>query len=195
MGRDLRSGTAALLILTALLGFCYPLAVTGIGQAIFGDAADGSLVTRDGEVVGSKLIGQDFGGDRSYFQSRPSATGYAGDVTYFGNLGPNSRKLAGKLERRLDAYLSRERRYSPGLTAADVPPDAVMASASGIDPHISLANARIQARRVAVERGLPVGDVLALVDEHTTGRGFGFLGEPGVNVLELNLALDREDSR
>lgn len=192
MGRDLRTGAAALLILTVLLGLGYPLAVTGVGQAIFGDAADGSLVTRDGEVVGSKLIGQDFGGERSYFQSRPSATGYAGDVTYFGNLGPNSRKLAGKLERRLAAYLSRERRYSPELTAVDIPPDAVMASASGIDPHISIANARIQAQRVATEQELTLVDVLELVDEHTVGRGLGFLGEPGVNVLELNLALDRE---
>jgi K+-transporting ATPase ATPase C chain len=131
----------------------------------------------------------------SYFQSRPSATGYAGDVTYFGNLGPNSRKLAGKLERRVAAYLRRERRYSPGLTAADIPPDAVMASASGVDPHISIVNARIQARRVATERELPLEDVLELVDEHTADRGFGFLGEPGVNVLELNLALDQEAPR
>jgi len=195
MGRDLRTGAAALLILTVLLGFGYSLAVTGIGQVVFGDPADGSLLTRDGEVVGSKLLGQDFSGDPSYFQSRPSATGYTGDVTYFSNLGPNSRKLARILERRLGAYLRMERPFAPGLTAADVPPDAVMASGSGVDPQISAANARIQARRVAAKRGIPLEAVLALVDDNTAGRGLGFLGEPGVNVLELNLALDEVEPR
>jgi K+-transporting ATPase ATPase C chain len=195
MARDLRSGALALVILTIALGFGYSLAVTGISQAIFGDQAEGSLVTWDGEVVGSELIGQDFGDDPAYFQSRPSATGYTGDVTYFGNLGPNSRKLARVLERRLNAFLRREQPYVSGLTASDVPPDAVMASASGVDPQISIANARIQARRVATERGMAFDDVLALVDSHTTGRGIGFLGEPGVNVLELNVALDGLEPR
>lgn len=195
MVRDLRTGAIALLIFTALLGFGYSLAITAVGQAVFGDEADGSLVIDGDRVIGSRLIGQDFGGDPSYFQSRPSATGYAGDVTYFGNLGPNSRKLARKLEANLDAYLKLERPYTPGLRAADVPPDAVMTSGSGVDPQISIANARIQANRVADERDLPVDAVNDLIDEHTTGRGLAFLGEPGVNVLELNLALDNGGAR
>ena len=192
MARDLKTGAVALALLTVVLGFGYSLAITGIGQAIFGNSADGSLLTRDGAVIGSKLLGQDFAGDPSYFQSRPSVTGYAGDVTYFGNLGPNSRRLARTLRRRMDSYLRREQPYDPGLTRSEVPPDAVMASASGVDPQLSVANARIQAMRVAAEREAPVDFVLALVDGHTTGRALGFLGEPGVDVLDLNLALDRE---
>ena len=155
MRRDLRTAATALLILTILLGFGYSLALTGISQVVFGDQADGSPITRDGEIVGSKLLGQDFSKDPSYFQSRPSATGYAGDVTYFNNLGPNSRKLARQLTARVDAYLKLEGPYNPGLTAADIPPDAVMTSASGVDPLISIANARIQANRVAAERDMP----------------------------------------
>jgi potassium-transporting ATPase KdpC subunit len=195
MRRDLRTGAVSLLILTVVLGLGYSLAMTGISQAIFGDQADGGLVTRDGQVVGSKLLGQDFSKDPSYFQSRPSVTGYSGDVTYFNNLGPNSRKLARQLTGRVDDYLKLEGPYTPGLTRGDVPPDAVMSSASGVDPQISLANAEIQANRVAAERKLPLAQVQALIDDHTTGRGLGFLGEPGVNVLELNLALDAEDSK
>jgi K+-transporting ATPase ATPase C chain len=190
MRRDLRTGAAALLILTVILGLGYPLALTGISQAVFGNRADGSRITRDGRVVGSKLLGQDFSNDPSYFQSRPSATGYSGDVTYFSNLGPNSRKLARQLTARVDAYLKLEGPYTPGLTRSEVPPDAVMTSASGVDPQISIANARIQANRVAAERNMPVDSVLALIDDNTDGRALGFLGEPGVNVLELNLALD-----
>lgn len=195
MTRDLRSGLIALIILTVVLGLGYSLALTGISQAVFGDEADGSLVEVDGRVVGSKLLGQDFSGDPSYFQSRPSATGYSGDVTYFSNLGPNSRKLARQLTARVDAYLTLEGPYTAGLTAAEIPPDAVMTSASGVDPQISVANARIQANRVAAERNLPLDRVLSLVEDHTTDRGLGFLGEPGVDVLELNIALDREAPR
>ena len=194
MGRDLRTGAAALLIFTILLGFGYSLALTGISQAVFGDNADGSQVTHDGQVVGSELLGQDFSKDPSYFQSRPSATGYSGDVTYFNNLGPNSRKLARQLTGRVDAYLKLEGPYVPGMTAADVPPEAAMTSASGVDPQISVANARIQAHRVAAERGMSLDEVSALIDDNTDGRGLGFLGEPGVNVLELNLALDGDES-
>ena len=195
MRRDLRTGASALLILTVVLGLGYSLALTGISQAFFGNQADGSPVTRDGQVIGSKLIGQDFSNDPAYFQSRPSATGYSGVVTYFSNLGPNSRKLARQLTARVDAYLKLESPYNPGLTRSDVPPDAVMTSGSGVDPQISIANARIQANRVAAERNTPVADVLALIDDHTANRGLGFLGEPGVNVLELNLALDGDTSR
>lgn len=193
MRRDLRTAASALLILTVVLGLGYSLALTGISQVLFGDQADGSRITRDGRVIGSKLLGQDFSEDPSYFQSRPSATGYAGDVTYFSNLGPNSRKLARQLTSRVAAYLELEGPFNPGLASSDVPPDAVMTSASGVDPLISIANARIQANRVAAERDMPIDDVLALIDEHTTGRGLGFLGEPGVNVLEINLALDGDD--
>ena len=159
---------------------------------MFPGKADGSQVKRDGKVVGSSLIGQDFGKRPGYFQSRPSVTGYDPAGTYFDNLGPNSRDLRDLFRKNIAAYLRRERPYSPGLTAGDVPVDAVTTSASGVDPHISEANARIQARRVAQVRRLPVQRVDELIDENTDGRQLGFLGEPGVNVLELNLALDKE---
>ena len=146
-------------------------------------------------MVGSRLIGQDFKGHLRYFQSRPSATGYSANVTYFNNLGPNNKELSDLFKDNLAAYLERERRFDPGLQASDVPVDAVTTSASGVDPHISEANARIQARRIARERGLPLERVQELIDDNTDGRFLGVLGEPGVNVLELNLALDQEDSR
>lgn len=195
MRRELRPAIAAVLALTVLLGVIYPLAVTAIAQLGFGDRAGGSLLRQDGEVVGSRLIGQDFGGSPRYFQSRPSATEYAGDATAFSNEGPNSRALREQIAARADAYLRRERPYVPSLRRGDVPADAVMTSASGVDPHISPADARIQAARIARVRGLPRARVLALIDEHTDGRDLGVLGEPGVNVLELNLALDRETGR
>jgi K+-transporting ATPase ATPase C chain len=190
MGRELRASALALVALTLCLGLAYPLLTTVVSQSFFGSEADGSLVEADGRTIGSELIGQDFSGDDSYFQSRPSATGYAGDVTYFGNLGPNSRRLSRQLRRSVAAYLKRERPHAPGLTAASIPPDAVMSSASGVDPQISIANARIQAHRVAAVRGMPLERVEALIDEETTGRALGFLGEPAVDVLRLNLALD-----
>ena len=173
-------------------GSTYPLATTGVAQLVFPGRADGSQIERDGEVVGSSLIGQDFEGAGRYFQSRPSATGYSGNVTYFNNLGPNNKELSTLFADNLAAYLKRERPYDPGLGRGDVPVDAVTTSASGVDPHISEANARIQARRVAEERGLELERVLELVDENTDGRFLGVLGEPGVNVLELNLALDEQ---
>jgi K+-transporting ATPase ATPase C chain len=193
MKRDLRPSLIAVAAFTVLFGLAYPLFTTGAAQLLFGDRAGGSRIERDGELVGSRLIGQDFGGDRSYFQSRPSATGYSADVTYFNNLGPNSAQLARQLERRTNAYLELERPYTPELgSPADVPVDAVTTSASGVDPHISQANALIQANRVAEVRGLDLARVEVLIDDNTDGRALGFLGEPGVNVLELNLALDEE---
>lgn len=193
MRRDLRAAVVAVVALTVLLGVAYPLAVTGIAQLTFGDRADGSLVRgADGSVVGSRLIGQDFGGRQEYFQSRPSVTGYAADATAFSNEGPNSASLRRAIDARADAYLRRERPFTPGLRRGDIPPDAVMSSASGVDPHISPQDARIQASRVARTRGLSRARVLALVDQHTDRRGLGVLGEPGVNVLELNVTLDRE---
>lgn len=192
--RDITTAAIFLLLATVVLGLAYPLATTGVAQLLFPGAADGSRVEVDGRTVGSELIGQDFSGRPAYFQSRPSATEYSADVTYFNNLGPNSRELSDFFAAQLDRYLAREGRYDRGLTAADVPVDAVTTSASGVDPQISLANARIQAHRVAAVRGLSLDRVLELVDDNTEGR-FLVFGEPGVNVLELNLALDRESRR
>ncbi len=189
--RDLTTATIAIVFMTLLLGVAYPLATTGVAQLAFPSASNGSKVEVDGRVVGSKLIGQDFGGLPRYFQSRPSATEYSANITFFNNLGPNSRELADFFAEQLAAYLKRERPFDPGLKADDVPVDATTTSASGVDPHISVANARIQAHRVAAIRGLPLPAVLDLVDEHTDGRFLALFGEPGVNVLELNLALDR----
>lgn len=195
MRRDLITSALALLVLTLVLGVAYPLATTAVSQVLWPNKADGSQIERDGRTVGSRLIGQDFKGQPRYFQSRPSATGYSANVTHFNNLGPNNAELRDLFAANLAAYLERERPYDRDLTRGDVPPDAVQTSASGVDPHISPDNAEIQARRVAAERGLDLDRVLALVDENTDGRGLGVFGEPGVNVLDLNLALDAEDSR
>jgi potassium-transporting ATPase KdpC subunit len=216
MRRDLISSALALLVLTLVLGVAYPLATTGVSQVLWPNKADGSQIERDGKTVGSRLIGQDFQRpvldrngepkvdaddspilepDLRYFQSRPSATGYSANVTYFNNLGPNNAELRGLFAANLAAYLELERPYDRGLTRGDVPPDAVQTSASGVDPHISEDNAQIQARRVAEVRGVELDHVLDLVDENTDGRGLGLFGEPGVNVLDLNLALDAEDRR
>ena len=195
MRRDLINSVLAILVFTVVLGLAYPLATTGLAQVLWPNKADGSPIERDGKVVGSRLIGQDFKGRPRYFQSRPSVTGYDPAATFFNNLGPNSKDLKKLFEKNLAAYLKRERPYDPGLSKADVPPDAVQTAASGVDPHISKDNARIQARRVAEVRGLRLDRVLALVGENTDDRGLGVFGEPGVNVLELNLALDDGGAR
>lgn len=192
MRRDLVTSALAILAFTVVLGVAYPLATTGVSQLLFPNKADGSQVERAGKVVGSRLIGQDFRGRPRYFQSRPSATKYNPAGTFFNNLGPNQKALRDLFSKNLKAYLRRERPTSPGLDAAGVPADAVTTSGSGVDPDISRANARIQARRVARTRRLPLARVNALVAAKTDGRSLGFLGEPRVNVLELNLALDRE---
>ncbi len=189
LGRDLRTGAIAILAATIVLGLIYPLAITGISQLVFPGAANGSKLSLDGRTVGSKLIGQEFKGAR-FFHSRPSATEYSGDVTFFANVGPNSKEGREEVEANLAAYLKAERPYDRGLTKEDVPVDAVTNSASGVDPQISVANARIQAHRVAAVRGLPLDEVEGLIDDHTAGRGLGVFGEPGVNVLELNVALE-----
>lgn len=191
MRRDLLTSLLAIVVLTVALGLVYPLAITGIAQVVFPGQADGSQVKLDGKVVGSRLIGQEFKG-RAFFHSRPSATGYSGDVTFFGNAGPNSVELRDAIRAKLEAYLKLERPYDRSLTRDRVPVDAVTESASGVDPHISEANARIQAHRVAAVRGLPLDRVEALVSDHTDGRSLGLLGEPGVNVLQLNVALEEE---
>ncbi|MET0306525.1 MAG: potassium-transporting ATPase subunit KdpC [Solirubrobacterales bacterium] len=193
--KDLTTATLAIVSLTLLLGLAYPLLTTGVSQLAFPSASNGSRIEVDGKLVGSELIGQDFRGLPRYFQGRPSVTEYSADVTYFNNLGPNNRELSEFFEERLAGYLKLERPYDPSLTRGDVPVDAVTTSASGVDPHISEANARIQARRVAEVRRLPLERVLDLVSEHTVGRFLALFGEPGVNVLKLNLALDEEAVR
>ncbi|MDO8390662.1 MAG: K(+)-transporting ATPase subunit C [Actinomycetota bacterium] len=185
--RQLRPALFATVVSTVLLGVVYPLVATGIGQLFFHDKANGSLITRDGTVVGSELIGQTFVAPQ-YFHSRPSAAGagYDGSASSGSNLGPVNPDLLAAVQERVAAY-----REENGLSAdVLVPVDAVTASASGLDPHISVANARLQAARVATERGLDVRVVLGLIDDHTDGRSLGILGEPGVNVVTLNLALD-----
>ncbi len=185
--RQLLPALRALLTFTVLLGLAYPLVVFGIGQAVFPERANGSLIERDGEPVGSAVIGQPFSSPQ-YFAPRPSAAGdgYDPSSTSASNLGPLNPELIAAVEERAAAY-----REANGLAPdALVPVDAVTASGSGLDPHISVANARLQAQRVAEERGVAVEAVLQLVGEHTAGRGLGLLGEPGVNVAELNLALD-----
>jgi K+-transporting ATPase ATPase C chain len=190
--KDLITGTIAILAMTLVLGVAYPLVTTGVAQVLFPNSSNGSKIEQNGRVLGSKLIGQDFRGLPRYFQGRPSATEYSGDVTFFNNLGPNDRELSESMAEQLHAYLKRERPYDPGLKAADVPVDAVSTSASGVDPEISEANAEIQAHRVASVRGLPLERVMELVSDNTEGRFAGLFGEPGVNVLKLNLALDEE---
>jgi K+-transporting ATPase ATPase C chain len=189
MRKDLTTGLIAIVLMTVTLGLLYPLAITGISQLAFPGQADGSLVKVDGRVVGSSLIGQEFKGE-SYFHSRPSATGYSGNVTFFDNAGPNSKEAREEVRGYMEGYLRLEKPFDRALTGEDVPVDAVTQSASGVDPHVSEANARIQAHRIAAVRRLSLGQVEDLISTHTDGRSLGLLGEPGVNVLELNLALD-----
>jgi K+-transporting ATPase ATPase C chain len=177
---------------TLIFGLAYPLAMTGISQLVFPGKADGSRITIDGRLVGSSLIGQGFKGAPAYFQSRPSQSEYAANATFFSNSGPNSIEEREAVRENLAAYVKLEKPYDKSLTKAGVPVDAVTMSGSGVDPHISEANARIQANRVAAVRGLPLEQVEGLVDDHTDGRFLGLFGEPGVNVLQLNIALDEE---
>ena len=189
---DVRRGAIALVVFTVLVGLAYPMLMFGVGQAVFGGGADGSLVRRGGQVVGSSLIGQSFT-DPRYFWGRPSAAGDGYDAGASGasNLGPTSQQLADTVRERVNALLEAH----PGRTAADIPAELVTASGSGLDPHISPAAAAFQVERVAAARRLDPARVRALVREHTLGRDLGFLGEPRVNVLELNLALDTVPGR
>jgi K+-transporting ATPase ATPase C chain len=178
-----------------LLGLVYPLVVTGVAQVIAPSKADGSLVHADGQVVGSSLVGQSFAdanGDPlpRYFQSRPSASGYDGRASGGSNLAPGSPELAGLIAQRRAAVAAFD-----GVPPSAVPDDAVTASVSGLDNGISPAYAAIQVDRVARARGVPAAEVRRLVDEATVGRDLGFIGAPYVNVLELNLALDRASGR
>jgi len=180
-----------LLVLSALVGLAYPLVLTGFAQVALPGRADGSLVEQDGKVVGSKLIGQSFEGKAQYFQSRPSAAGDGYDplASSASNLGPESKDLIKAVEERRTAAAKLD-----GTDPADVAPDALLASGSGLDAYISPTYAAQQVDRVARERGLDAAVVRKLVDQNTAGRVLGFLGEPGVNVLMLNLALDRISS-
>jgi potassium-transporting ATPase KdpC subunit len=201
MRRQFIPAALTMIVFTLVLGVGYGLVVTGVAQLAFKDKADGSIVRRDGRDVGSSLIGQAFvdrNGDpiERYFQSRPSAAvgadgkseaGYDPTLSSGSNLGPTNPKLLQLVAKRVDAY----RRLNGLGRGVPVPVDAVTASASGLDPDISVANARLQAPRVARARDLGVARVQTLVAEHTSGRTFGVLGEKTVNVLELNLALDR----
>jgi len=187
MIRQLLTGLRVTAVLTVLLGLAYPLAVTAVSQVAFRSRAEGSLVEKGGQAVGSSLLGQRFTGP-TYFHPRPSAAGDGYDPLASGgsNLGPSNQKLLDAVAARV-AAVREENGVAPD---AAVPIDAVTASASGLDPQISVAYARLQASRVAEARSLPIERVLRLVDEHTQHRQWGFLGENGVNVLTLNLALD-----
>jgi len=203
MRRQLLPAIGMVLLFTLLTGLAYPLVVTGFAQALFNDRANGQLIERHGDVVGSRLIGQPFSEPR-YFHPRPSATGYAPGpgYAYGSNEGPTSDRLLDGVddpetpdvdESQVNGVDDRVRAYRHENGLADdapVPVDAVTGSASSLDPHISVANARIQAARVAAARELDLETVLDLIGQNTSERPLGFLGEPGVNVLELNLALD-----
>jgi K+-transporting ATPase ATPase C chain len=189
--RQLRPAFLTVILFTLICGVAYPLLSTAIGQIAFSNKANGSLIKRDGVVVGSKLIGQPFTAAQ-YFHPRPSAagSGYDGSASSGSNLGPTSPDLIAAVKDRVAAY-----RTENGLAPdALVPVDAVTASGSGLDPHISVANARLQIPRVARERGIDESVVATLVDKYTDGRQLLVLGEPGVNVVELNLALDNTTS-
>ncbi len=184
MKTQIRPALTIFALLTIITGVIYPLFVTGISQVLFSDQANGSLIIVDGKAVGSELIGQQFD-DPKYFWGRLSAAGYNAAASSGSNYGPMNPALVDAVQMRIDA-----------LGAADpkntlpIPVDLVTASASGLDPHISVAAALYQVSRVAAARGLSEADVQSLVEKHTEGRQFGFLGEPRVNVLLLNLALD-----
>jgi K+-transporting ATPase ATPase C chain len=213
MRKDIRTAITSILGLTLVLGILYPLVLTGIAQGVFPGNANGQLVYRHGKLVGSKEIGQQFTDlvytksgkvkmddgepvttpDPRYFQTRPSGTDPADNDagTEFANYGPNDKVTEQAIAANAKAYLSLNGRYDPSLTLARIPVDAVDTSASGVDPDISPANAAIQAHRIAAVRKLPLSTVMALVHRFTGERGLGFSGEPTVNVMELNLALDR----
>jgi potassium-transporting ATPase KdpC subunit len=220
MRKNILNATLAVLVLTVLLGILYPLVITGVSQVAFPGNANGQKIYVGGQLVGSKIIGQSFEyqvvkngkpqltstkgpllkPELKYFQTRPSGTGepyVAGGTPYnaaastFSNLGPNSKVLEQAIASNMQAYLALEKPYDPSLTNAQIPVDAVNTSASGLDPDISVANADIQAHRVAAVRHLPLSQVKSLVSQYTHGRGVGFIGDTGVNVLQLNLALNR----
>jgi potassium-transporting ATPase KdpC subunit len=215
--RDIVTSIIGIVVLTVLLGVVYPLFIEGVSQVAFSGNANGQRLYVGGHLAGSKIIGQAFElpvlgkngkpeekegkpvleADPRYFQSRPSATEpapYNAAASTFSNLGPNSTLTKEAYVEHIKEYIELNKPYDPGLTVAKIPVDAVNSSASGLDPQISEANAHIQAHRIAAVRRLPLGVVDSLIAKYTSSRGLGFSGEPGVNVLELNLALDRMTS-
>ena len=217
--RDLITASIGILVLTVLLGILYPLVMTGISQVAFPGNANGQRLYVNGRLVGSKIIGQEFARPvispktgkpkldsdgnpvttpvLKYFQSRPSGTlpPYNAAGSAFANFGPNSKLTEQAISSNLKTYLAQNKPFDPSLTVAQVPVDAVNTSASGIDPDISPGNADIQAHRIAALRHLSLSQVMSLISKYTHGRGLGFSGEPGVNALQLNLALDRLQGR
>jgi K+-transporting ATPase ATPase C chain len=214
MKRDIVTSIIGIIVFTILLGLVYPLVITGVSQVAFPGNANGQKVYVGGKLVGSKIIGQSFStpvmekngkpkeekgvvvteADPSYFQSRPSATeggSYNAAASTFSNRGPNDKATEEADAENIKAYLELNKPYDASLTVAQIPVDAVNTSASNLDPEISQANAWIQAHRIAAKRGLTLSVVDGLISKYTDSRGLGFSGEPGVNVLELNLALDR----
>jgi K+-transporting ATPase ATPase C chain len=214
MKRDVMTSIIGIVVFAILLGLVYPLFITGVSQVAFPGDANGQQVHLHGKLIGSKIIGQNFGtpvleksgkpkevkgavvteADPRYFQGRPSATeggAYNAAASTFSNKGPNSTKTEEANAENIKAYLELNKTYDPSLTVAKIPVDAVNTSASGLDPEISKANAWIQAYRIATVRHLALAKVDGLIASYTSGRGLGFSGEEGVNVLELNLALDR----
>jgi len=215
--RQLVPAVVSMIALTLALGILFPLLITGVGQLAFPGNSNGQQIHIDGKLIGSKEIGQQFtdvvlgkngkpkldsdggvGGvqvipDPRYFQSRPSGTvpAYNAAASTFANLGPNDLATKQAIQANAKTYLALNAKYDPGLTIAKLPVDAVDTSASGLDPDISQVNAWIQAHRIAAVRHLPVATVNGLISKYTGGRGLGFSGEPSVNVLELNLALNR----
>ena len=213
MRKTLLTSVIGVIFITVFFGLVYPLAMTGISQVLFPGTANGSKVSFDGHTVGSRLIAQEFTEpvigkngkpvmdeegepetrpDPDYFQPRPSATGYSGDASYFSNLGPNSIEAREAVRENLATYVALNKPYDKSLTKEEVPVDAVTESASGVDPEISQDNALIQAHRIAAVRKLPLSRVEELISDHTESRFLGVIGEPGVNVLELNIALEKE---
>jgi K+-transporting ATPase ATPase C chain len=213
MKRDIITSAIGILLLTLVLGILYPLVVTGISQVAFPGNANGQRVDVAGKLVGSKIIGQQFATqvvkngkpevdkdgnpvtvpDPRYFQSRPSPTvpPYNAAASTFSNLGPNDVATEQAIAANIKSYLGLEKPYDPSLTTAKIPVDAVNTTGSGVDPDISQANAGIQAHRIASVRHLPMNKVMQLISANTVGRGLGFSGDPGVDVFELNLALDK----
>jgi potassium-transporting ATPase KdpC subunit len=214
MRKDIVTAAIAIVVFTVLLGVVYPLVITGVSQVAFPGNANGQQIHVNGRLIGSRIIGQAFvkpvigkngkpeekeeelvtEPDARYFQSRPSATeggAYNAAASTFSNRGPNDKATEEADAENIKAYLELEKPYDPGLTTAQIPVDAVNTSASNLDPEISPANARIQAHRIAAKRGLSLSAVNELISKYTDARWLGFSGEPGVNVLMLNLALDR----
>jgi potassium-transporting ATPase KdpC subunit len=194
--RNVVSSLIAIVAITLFFGFAYPAVMTGFAQVAFSHQANGSLLKVNGKVVGSSLAAQAFTSPR-YFHERPSATSpaYNAGGTTFANLGPTNPDLAKNVKAAAQAILKLESPYNPGLTIHQIPVDAVTTSSSGIDPDISPAYAALQSRRVAAVRHLPLATVQKLVQANTDGRSWSFFGEPGVNVLKLDLALDRLGGR